>query len=84
MSQEKVDKQKEQKLKNKNFDAVKKKKKIITILVCLVIALGIGCCIYLATRPDYSDVNTGASIFDDAAIAQLAGADYDFSSIGTN
>lgn len=78
MSQEKVNDNKNRKLQNKSFHAAKKRKNIITVIVCILAAAAIGVIIYFSTRPTYS-VSTATSAFDDAAIATLAGLDYDFS-----
>lgn len=86
MSQKKVEMQKASKLKNKNYTQTHKKKKILTTLAVIAACLVLGFLIYLGVKPeapDYSQVNTGTSRFDDAAIAQLAGSSFDFSQFST-
>lgn len=87
MSQKKVEMKKAQKRENKNYTAKKRKQNIIKGIAGGLGLIVLVFLIYLLVKPaapDYSKVNTGTSAFDDAAIAQLAGADYDFSSLGTD
>lgn len=75
MSQAKVEQYKKEKKNRKNWKAEQLRKKITRWVISglCVIAVVVG--IVFATKTDYTGINTGASVYDDAALASLLGYD---------
>lgn len=73
MSQAKVEQYKNEKKNRKNWKSEQLKKKVVSWVIACVCVLAVGVGIYFVARPDYSSINTGTSVYDDAALASLVG-----------
>lgn len=73
MSQAKVEQYKKDKNNRKNWKAEQLKKKILSWVIAGVCVIAITVGVVFATRSDYTGINTGYSVYDDAALASLFG-----------
>ena len=81
MSQAKVDARKQEKIANKNWKHARNVKRAIITVVAIVCVAAIIVGVFIVDSLKYKDVNTGKSKYDDAAVAEIVGYDYDMSQV---
>lgn len=73
MSQAKVDQYKQSKGDRKNWKKAQTRQRVRAIIISVACVAALVLILVAIFRPDYSNINTGSSKYDDAALSSIVG-----------